>query len=370
MKTMKFLSTQNIKNWKGKTCLLRIDLNVEPGGQLDSFRLDAVVPTIKLLVKSGVRVVLVSHRGRPKGVDHQLSLRPFAPLLSRKLKMKVEFIPHQKLEKTTRELSRSTAVVVLLENLRFLPGEETNSRQFAKQLSRLGNAYVNDAFAVSHRADASVDDITKFLPSYAGLVFEREVAHLGALAMRHPHPFTIIVGGAKISDKIGVLSNFKNSADTFLLAGGPGNTFFMAQGLPVGDSLVDKNSVAFARQNLKNPKVALPLDVKVHNRKILDVGPRTLDIWRSVIKKSRTIIWNGPVGLFEKKGFEEGTKAIWRAILKNSGAQVVVGGGETTASLKLLNGVSVPKNVFISTGGGAMLEFLSGKKLPGIVALR
>jgi phosphoglycerate kinase len=370
MNGMRVLSKLNLKKYRGKTCLLRIDLNIEPGSELDSFRVNAVVPTVKLLMKSGVKVVLLAHRGRPRGAERKLSLKEFVPVLAKKLKEDVHFIPHFRFVSIKKELGNWEEGVFLLENLRYLGGEEKNEKGFAKKLAGLGDFYVNDAFAVSHRANASVVAITKHIPSYAGLVLEREVKNLGAALSRRTHPFTFIVGGAKVSDKIAVLGALGTRADHILLGGGPANTFFVAQGLPVGNSLVDVDSVPFAKQNITNPKVVIPCDVKIHERRILDIGAHTIEEWRHIIKRSRTIIWAGPPGLFTEKGFAEGTKAVWRAVLKNSSAFSVVGGGETTASLALLNGVSVPKNVFISTGGGAMLEFLSGKKLPSIEALK
>jgi phosphoglycerate kinase len=370
METMKLLSAQNLTKWRGRTCLLRIDLNIEPSGELDSFRLNAVIPTVRLLVKNGVRVVIASHRGRPRGVEKKFSLSPFAPLIAKRVSVPVDFIAAYRVGALRKAVARSTAKVVLLENLRFFRGEETNDPSFARALAQLGDCYVNDAFSVSHRANASVVAVTRRLPSYAGLVLEREVKNLGALAKRRTRPFTFIVGGSKIADKVAVLGTLGKRADRFLVGGGPANTFFMAQGLPVGNSLVDAESLPFVKKSLADARVVLPVDVKIHERRILDIGPRTIEEWRHVIKVSRTIVWAGPPGLYSQKGFAEGTKCVWRAVLKNSRAFSVVGGGETTAALALLNGVTVPKNVFISTGGGAMLEFLSGKKLPGIQALK
>lgn len=370
MEGMKVLSKLNLKKYRGKTCLLRIDLNIEPGSELDSFRVAAVIPTVRLLLKSGVKVVLLSHRGRPRGAERKLSLKEFVPILQKRLKEEVRFIPHFRFASIKKELGNWEEGVFLLENLRFLAGEEKNDKGLAKKLAGLGDIYVNDAFAVSHRANASVVAITKYLPSYAGLVLEREVKNLGVALSRRTRPCTLIIGGAKVSDKIGVLGTLGKRADHILLGGGPANTFFAAQGLPVGNSLMDAQSIPFARQYRENPAFVLPCDVRIHDRRILDIGAHTIEEWRHIIKKSRTIVWAGPPGLYTEKGFAEGTKAVWRAVLKNSSAFSVVGGGETTASLTLLNGVSVPRNVFVSTGGGAMLDFLSGKKLPGIEALK
>ncbi len=251
-----------------------------------------------------------------------------------------------------------------------MPGEEAGDKTFAKKLSKLGGVYVNDAFAVSHRADASIGAITKFLPSYAGLLMEKEIQNLDRVMKRYQHPFTLIVGGAKVSDKVGVLTYFWDKADHILLGGGPANTLFVAEGWPVGDSVYDKERVTFMKRFVGLGKIVTPVDTKVRGWMILDIGSRTLGIWGDHIKKSRTIVWNGPIGLFEKRGFETGTISMWRAVLANRRAVTVIGGGETTASLKLLKGVPVPPNIFLSTGGGAMLDYLSGKKLPGIQALK
>lgn len=367
---MRYLSSQNLKKFEEKICLLRVDLNVEPGAPLDSYRLEAVLPTIRLLLKSGIKVVVLSHRGRPHSIDKKLSLKPFAPVLSKKIKKSVIFINNFNFGKIKKQIENSRQQVFLLENLRFLPGEEKNDAKLAKKLASLGDFYVNDAFAVSHRQDASVVAITKYLPSSAGLLLEREIEHLSRVMKNLRHPVALIIGGAKISDKIGVIKHFWNKADYLLLGGGPANTFFAAQGLPVGDSLVDRTSdVLNDVHNIKS-KIVLPSDVKIKNKQILDIGERTIGEYSKIIKKSRTVIWNGPMGLFEKRGFEKGTLGMWKAILANKRAQIVVGGGETLASLSLLKThYSLPKNVFLSTGGGAMLAYLAGKKLPGIESL-
>ncbi len=388
---IKYLSSENLKKFSGKTCLLRIDLNVELGMPLDSYRLEAVLPTIRLLLKNDVRVVLMSHRGRPvlklegqmKGVkddwdfdrgNRELSLAPFTKLLAKKIIEPVCFIPYEKsfvLDKK-KFLAEHRERVFLLENLRFYRGEETNDDRFGEFLSRWGDFYVNDAFAVSHRADASIAAITKFLPSYAGLLLEREVKNLNKVMKSSDHPFTVIVGGAKVSDKLGVVRYFWKRADDFLIGGSPANTFLEAEGMDVGDSLVDTDAVPMILPYLNAKKIHLPEDVKYRSTKILDVGPKTVKAYAEMIRRSKTIVWNGPMGWFERKGFGNGTRGIWKAILGNTKAHIVVGGGETVTSLRTL----YPKrclpgsNIFLSTGGGAMLDYLSGKKLPGIEALK
>ena len=385
---MKFLSKLDPKRLTGKTVLLRIDLNVEPGMPIDGYRVASVLPTIRLLRKAGATVVLLSHRGRPTLLPDKkrtgrsadwtkfpenrgLSLKPFATLLSVKLGSPVRFFTYEEMyAPNLRERIHIARGVVLLQNLRFHPGEERDDARFGKFLAKFGNLYVNDAFAVSHRANASVHAITRFLPSYAGLCLERELTALTAVLGRTPHPVTLIIGGAKIADKISMVERLGKVADHILLAGGPANTFFAASRLPIGDSIVDAASLPFATKNLTNPKVILPVDVKVHKRRILDVGEHTVALFAEIIEKSRTIVWNGPLGLFEQRTYAHGTMGLWEAIARNRKAVTVVGGGETVASRALLPDLSLPKNIFVSTGGGAMLDYLAGKPLPGIKVLK
>ncbi len=367
---VKYLSTQNLNKFSGKTCLLRIDLNVEQGMPLDSYRLEAVLPTIKLLLKNRVKVVLLSHRGRPNGGEKKSSLAPFGPIFAKKLKTPVDFVEVARLGALQKAIKNSTARLVLVENLRFFKGEEVNDPTFARELAKCGDFYVNDAFAVSHRANASVAAITKFLPSYAGLLMEKEIENLGGVIKDTNHPFTLIIGGAKISDKLGVVKNFWKRADAVIVGGGPANTFLQAEGMNVIDSLVDDAALPLIKPYLNSKKVHLPSDLKWQGKKILDVGLQTVKEYSDVIKRSRTLVWNGPMGWFETKGFGSGTKGVWKAVLANKKARTVIGGGETIASLKLAGNVEVPKNVFLSTGGGAMLEHLSGNKLPGIESLK
>ncbi len=379
---IKYLSKQNFKKFFGKTCLLRVDLNVEETMPLDSYRLEAALPTIQLLLKNNVRVVLLSHRGRPmngesKAAKRKFSLSPFGPIFSSKLHTPVDFVCTARLNALQKAMAQSNARLVLLENLRFFKGEETNDPTFARVLAKLGDFYVNDAFAVSHRAHASIDAITKYLPSYAGLLMEKELEHLGSIMKHAGHPLTIIIGGAKISDKLGVLKYFwtkgQRSADNVLLGGGPANTFLWATGMNVFSSLVDNDALPLIHPYLGSRKVHLPTDFKWNKNAILDIGPRTVKEYADIIKKSRAIIWNGPMGWFEKRGFSSGTKGIWQAVLANQKAHTVIGGGETVASAKLISNfkfqISHLRNVFISTGGGAMLDYLAGKKLPGVAAL-
>ncbi len=374
---IKYLSRQNLKKFSGKTCLLRVDLNVEESMPLDSYRLEAVLPTIKLLLKHKVKVVILSHRGRPvpntssRIRNRAYSLFPFGFIFAQKLNVPIDFVYAARLGALKMAVRKSTARLVLVENLRFFKGEETNDPAFARGLARMGDFYVNDAFAVSHRANASVAAIAKFLPSYAGLLMEREIRNLETAMGRYKKPLTLIIGGAKISDKLGVMKYFWNKAENFLVGGAPANTILKAEGMNVGGSLVDTKTVPLVRPYLNFKKVHLPVDLKWRGTKILDVGPKTVKEYAAIIKKSRTIIWNGPMGWFETKGFGGGTREIWRTVLANKKANVVIGGGETITSLGLLTTYyKLPTNVFLSTGGGAMLEYLSGKKLPGIESLK
>ncbi len=375
-----YLNQSALKKWHGKTCILRADLDIKSGEEHISLRIPAMLPTIRLLLKHEIKVVLMGHRGRPITRKSTLSLKPFAKLLAKKLKQKITFIPHfnfPRIQKQIQSASRRTKNhVFLLENLRFLPAERKDSTRLAKTLASLGDFFVNDSFAESHRKHTSVSAITRFLPSYAGLHLEIEMQRLTYVMKRFKRPLTIILGGTKISSKIGVIRYFWRKADQFLLGGGPANTFLAAQGLPIGNSIFEPHAAPLIKKFINSDKIKLPTDLKIKNRQILDIGPKTIKKYGEIIKRSKTIIWSGPVGLFEKKEYAEGTRGIWKAILsagrRNKKALIVVGGGETTTSFKLLQPITrnLPPNIFLSTGGGAMLEFLSGKKLPGIEALK
>jgi phosphoglycerate kinase len=431
MSKMNFLSSLNKKDLRNKICLLRVDFNIQDaeirrtnaelrkkkfsvssrkGFRLSSVeylrvnpRILAVLPTIKFLLDRGARVVILSHRGRPlekSKVKSQKSkiqtkiqnyekytLKPFTKFLSKLLNKPVHFISFDK--KTSfikaKDIQRIRAStdgnIFLLENLRFLVGEEKNDKKFAERLASLGDFYVNDAFAVSHRKNASVCGITEYLPSYAGLLLEKEISNLIKVArgtMRNKRGIAqkrnkksglvIILGGAKISDKIGVIKNFQKKADYFLIGGGMANTFLAAQELPVGDSLYEKEAAPIARKFLKFGKIILPTDTRVFKKQILDIGPKTVEKYSKIIKNAKTIVWNGPMGHIEDKRFRKGSEEIAKAILKSKGL-VIIGGGETAGLLKAKNS-KLKVNIFISTGGGAMLEYLAGKKLPGIEALK
>ncbi|MDP3052361.1 MAG: phosphoglycerate kinase [bacterium] len=383
---MKYLRQLKLSQLKNKTCLLRVDLNIESPGK-DAFRLQAILPTIKFLIKNGAKVVILSHRGRPKinlksspcGRSREarqisslknFSLKPFAGILSQLLGKPVRFIDFRnefRASKIHKIITITRDSIFLLENLRFLPEEEKNDSRFAKFLASLGDIYINDAFAVSHRENASVEAITKFLPSYAGFLLEKEIENLDAVIKKSKKPLVVILGGAKVSDKIGLINNFLKSADYFLIGGAMANTFFALQGLPVGDSFYEKTRIDEKITREITRKIILPIDTVLYKRKILDIGPETAKKYNEIIQKAETIIWNGPMGMFEDKKFAKGTEVIAAAVFKNKKAKIVIGGGETIASLKL---TTKNRNLFLSTGGGAMLEYLAGEKLPGIEALK
>jgi 3-phosphoglycerate kinase len=361
---IRYLSAAKPKEIAG-VALVRLDFNTE-----DDWRMRAVLPTIKLLLKHSAKIVIMSHRGRPDGIDHRFSLQKNARQLERLLGRKVIFIPSFDFAKIHAAIARAPrGSVLLLENLRFEPGEEKNDPKFARQIASLGDFYVNDAFAVDHRANASVAAITKFLPSYAGLELEIEIASLSR-AMRSPKkPLVIIVGGGKAVDKLGVLVYFKNKADWFLLGGGPGNTLLSLRGMDVKKSVRDSDpkDLKILKPFAHAKKVLLPVDFEWHNDAIWDIGPKTISAFSKKIAGAKTIFWGGPMGPVEKPANPRGSILIAKAIAKNRRAFSVSGGGETVMLLKQHK--LDKKFSFISTGGGAMIDFLAGKKLPGIVAL-
>jgi 3-phosphoglycerate kinase len=361
---VRFLSKTGMRSLRG-TALLRLDFNTK-----DDWRMRAVLPTIKFLLKHSSKVVIVSHRGRPSGFSKDLSLRKDTAELSRLIKRKVVFVSHFRfveIKKMVADAPRGS--VFLLENLRFLKGEEENSPALARSLASLADFYVNDAFAVSHRANASVTAVTKFLPHFAGFELEREIASLGK-AMHPKRPLVIILGGAKAADKLGVIKFFKKKADWFLLGGGPANSILWLKGMDVKKSVRDKDPkdlkelAALSRYK----SVVLPIDFAWEKGFILDLGPKTVKMFAKKIGGARTILWSGPLGLIENKKFARASIAVAKAIAKNRRAFSVSGGGETVMFLKEY-GLD-KKFSFISTGGGAMVDFLAGKKLPGIEALK
>lgn len=376
---------------EGKRVFVRVDYNVPlEGGQVqDDTRLRESLPTIEHLVSRRARVILASHLGRPKGkVAEEFRMAPvgrrLAELLGRPVAAAADCIGPE----VEAEIARLPAGgVLLLQNLRFHPGEEANDPAFAGELAKLADTFVNDAFSASHRAHASVVGIASLLPSAAGLSLEKEVRVLGGLLKAPKRPFTLILGGAKISDKIGVLQNLMDRLDGILVGGGIANTFLAAGGLSLGESLVERERLEDAHRIMEKDggKLTLPADAVVAEAvqvdaprrvvavdevpagwRILDIGPRTVELFLAHLSGAATILWNGPLGVWEMAPFAQGTWAIGRA-LRSLPATTVVGGGDLVAALaagECLEGIS-----HISTGGGAMLEFLEGKVLPGVAAL-
>jgi phosphoglycerate kinase len=367
---MKIIDSKTAKKYAGKTALVRIDLNIDP--KLDLFRLGAILPTVNLLLKNKVKVVLLSHRGRPQKPDKENSLAIFSKLISKFINEPVDFIVGYEMNGLRAAILTSSARVVLVENLRFFNGEEANDPSFAKALAECGDFYVNDAFAVSHRENASVTQLPNFLPSFAGLNFAEEIKNLSGIMKAPKKPVVLIIGGAKISDKLGVIKNFWNKADAVLLGGGPANTALEIFGFPMGKSITDAGAKLEFKDLAFSPKIYVPQDLEVSTDRILDIGSKTTKEYVGIISKAGTIIWNGPMGWFENKKFRKGTEIIWKAVLKNKKAKIVIGGGETVISFSMLGfkHSKLGKNVFLSTGGGAMLQFLSGKELPGLEALK
>jgi phosphoglycerate kinase len=380
----------------GKRVLVRVDFNVPllPDGSVgDDTRLRASLPTIRYLLEQGAAVISMSHLGRPKGgPDPKLSLRPVAARLAELLGQPVQFAPDC-VGAETVALARSLrpGQVLLLENLRFHPEEERNDPAFAQQLAALADLYVNDAFGAAHRAHASTAAIARLLPSAAGLLMQREIEVLSGLLEAPKKPFGAIIGGAKISSKIGVLEQLLARIDLLVLGGAMANTFLKAQGYAVGASLVEDGQLAVARQTLltaeqRGVQVILPVDVVIADRfaadaalqvvavagilpgwTVLDVGPQTVERIRQAVARCATVLWNGPLGMFEFPAFAGGTLAVAHMLADNPDIVSVVGGGESVAAVEQA-GLS-DRITHVSTGGGASLELLEGKTLPGVAAL-
>ena len=380
----------------GKRVLVRVDFNVPltPAGAVaDDSRLRASLPTIRYLLEQGAAVVLMSHLGRPKGgPDPKLSLRPVATSLSGVLGQPVQFAGDcVGSEALAQAQGLQPGQVLLLENLRFHPEEERNDAAFARQLAALGDLYVNDAFGAAHRAHASTEALAHLLPSAAGFLMQRELEALGGLLEVPKRPFGAIIGGAKISSKIGVLEHLLSRIDLLVLGGAMANTFLKAQGNAVGASLVEDDQLTVARRTVATAQqrgvhVILPVDVAVADRfaadanrrvvdvatvpdcwVILDVGPQTISLIQEAVTRCATVLWNGPLGMFEFPAFAGGTLAVAHMLADTPDLVSVVGGGESVAAVEQAG--LADKMTHVSTGGGASLELLEGKTLPGVAAL-
>jgi phosphoglycerate kinase len=376
---------------EGKRVLVRVDFNVPlaEGKVTDDTRIRAALPTINYLLKHGAKVILMSHLGRPKGkVVDELRLDPVAERLSELLSRPVRKLDDcvgPEVEAAVAGMRRGD--VILLENTRFYAEDESNDPSFARKLAALGDIFVNDAFGAAHRAHASTVGVAEVLPAVAGFLMEKELTFLGQALSAPEHPFVAILGGAKVSDKIGVIDNLLTRVDGLLIGGGMANTFLKAQGREVGQSLVEDESLDVAREMLERSgeKLGLPVDVVVADRfdaeanskvvpvdqvsedwRILDIGPETADLFKQRLAGAKTVVWNGPMGVFEFPRFAVGTVAIAR-ILAESGATTIIGGGDSAAAVEQAG--LADKMTHISTGGGASLEFLEGKELPGVAVL-
>ena len=381
-----------------KKVLVRVDFNVPLDKQqniTDDTRIRETLPTIKYLLDKNCKIILCAHLGRPKGKPvPEMSLKPCAKRLAELLKVKVLMAPDCVGAETAKMAAALNArEILLLENLRFHPEEEKNDPNFAKELASLAEVFVQDAFGTVHRAHASTEGVTKFLPSYAGFLLKKEIDYLGKALENPDRPFVAILGGAKISGKIDVISNLLNKVDTLLIGGAMTYTFLKAQGISIGNSLVEDDRLDMAKEVLakaKEKKVTflLPIDHLIADKVEagaktqivgdsipagmigVDIGPKTIALFGEAIKRGKTIVWNGPMGVFEIDEFAKGTLAIANdlAAATKQGATSIIGGGDSVAAVAKA-GVT-DKISHISTGGGASLEFLEGKTLPGIAALK
>jgi len=387
---MKVKSIKNLKNLAGKKVILRVDFNVPvKDGQIeDDYKIVRTLPTIRFLARQNAKVIIASHLGRPSpGEKNQdFSLEPVARRLSKLLGKKVNFVDDcVGLKAGTAVGKMEKGEIVMLENIRFEKGEKENSKKLAKNLAKFGNIYVNDAFGNCHRSDMSVSAIKLYLPSYAGLLLEKEVEHLEKI-INPKKPLVVVLGGAKIETKIKLVERLGKKAQHILIGGALANNFFVARKYEVGKSLIDEKTIKFAKK-YKKGNIILPIDVLVSAKKdggrprikkinqvnrreyIYDLGPETIRLYNNLIKKANSIIWNGPMGRFEEKPFSHGTLAIARIIASRSSGQAfgVAGGGETVDALKETKMIDYVD--WVSTGGGAMLSFLGGEKMPGLKGL-
>lgn len=379
----------------GKRVLVRVDYNVpmnDKGEITDFIRIEASLPTLHYLLDQGAAVILLAHLGRPKGkVNPKFSLKPVAEALSQLIHRPVQFCSDcvgKEAQAAAAQLRNGD--ILLLENLRFHPEEEKNDPHFAQELASLGDVFVNDGFGVSHRAHASVEGITHYLPAVAGFLLEKEIAYLGNAVDKPQRPFAAIIGGAKVADKIAVIRSLIKKADVILIGGGMANTFLVAKGYNLGKSLVEKESLGIAKDLLaeaaaQKTKMLLPVDLIMaasfsneadHEAEdldalnpeymALDIGPKTAELYAQTLAGMKTIVWNGPMGVFEMPNYAEGTRRVAEAMAASDGI-TIVGGGDSAAAVKQMG--LADKMSHVSTGGGASLEYLEGKVLPGLAAL-
>ena len=384
---------------KGKKVLVRVDFNVPLSKEnneeiADDTRIRAALPTIDYLLENDAKVILMSHLGRPKGeAKPEFALKPVADWLENHYKDKFHFFPSPKVvdDKVKEEVSNlKEGEVCLIENTRYVAGETKNDPEFAKKLASLADLYVNDAFGTSHRAHASNVGVASILPSAVGFLIEKEIDVMGKALEAPEHPFVSILGGAKVSDKIGVIENLITKVDTILIGGGMAYTFLKAQGKEIGKSLLEEDKMDLSLELIEkakanNVEILLPVDVVIadeikagaeteivdidsipEDKEALDIGPKTAELFASKIKEAKTVVWNGPMGVFEIKEFADGTNKV-AAALAESDAITIVGGGDSALAIELAG--LKDKITHVSTGGGASLEFLEGKDLPGISSI-
>lgn len=380
----------------GKRVLVRCDFNVplKDGRITDESRIKGALPTIEYLIKNGAKVILCSHLGKAKGPDPALTLLPVAKRLSELLKKEVVFaaddcVVGENAKNAVSEMKNGD--VILLQNTRYRKEEEKNEDNFSKELASLADIYVNDAFGTAHRAHCSTVGVTKFVPvSVCGYLIQKELKFLGDAVENPERPFVAILGGAKVSDKINVINNLLEKVDTLIIGGGMAYTFLKAQGYTIGNSLLEEDKIDYAKQMIgkakdKGVKLLLPVDCIVADKFAadakpeitkdqnipdgymgLDMGPKTMEIFKDAVKSAKTVVWNGPLGVFEFRAFAKGTEEMAKA-LSETNAVTIIGGGDSAAAVNQLG--YGDKMTHISTGGGASLKFLEGKELPGIKAL-
>jgi len=392
---MNKISDHNLK-LKDKKVLLRVDLNVpiKDGTITETSRIEKIIPTIKLLIEKEAKIIILSHIGRPKGkVIREMSLEPISKKLASLLNKEILFNNKLINENTISEVNKiPNGSIMMLENIRFNEGEELNDKEFAKKISNLGDLYVNDAFSVSHRSHASVEGITKYIPSYYGLQITEEINALKKITSEIKKPVTLIIGGSKISTKIKIINNLIKKFNNIIIVGGMANTMLKHTGSIIGKSICENDCESLIKEILENSnkyncKITCPLDVVVSKNLegsgknkdikeinkddiILDIGPKTIASIKKIINDTNTVLWNGPAGYFENSNFQNGTKQILEIIeqkTKKDNIFSVAGGGETVAAIKKFNKLN--SFTFVSTAGGAFLEYLEGKDLPGIRAL-